>query len=560
MYRTRFALASAGLLLTAGCSGIGDGSRPESLKILQLPGTAALSRERVEQAPDIARGRVFRCILSQVRAFSTFTDGNLGEFTTRVTWASSDESILRVSNALEGDEVPGRDGLTYGIGTLLPQRVTAAGETVTVTASFPGLPPATIEVTVGEPGPITLEPSSLLLAPTTTSRVRVRTTLDGVMSDVTTSAFLSLVDDDDGDPDPDDNEDEGPVVVLDADKAEVSGLRPDTQQLSVEADLGGLCPDVRPVTVVRVAQPVNLRLEREADFYPPGADPMEQRLVQGFSQLLRVTAEFGDIDNDGVDDEQDVGSQILLALFPPDPLPDESTEDPDDTLELNRTLSFGSALLGRGNQVAGFLPGSVDIRASFGPLDRGADGLAGLQPVPPALDCSDPGLCEDDDTYLVSAALPFTVVNGPDGPPRDDGSESFLNALVGLTLQEPVPQSVDTASRQAQFQALGSFLLNDDSMLTHRVTRDLTWSVSAEQLPDGSDEDDARTIAVIENFVNSSFPGRVTAALQTGEPGGTVLVRATRQVGLLDVTPDDPADPDDFVETELLITPPPAAD
>ena len=560
MYRTRFALASASLLLTAGCSGIGDGSRPESLKILQLSNASVVTRDRVEQAPDLPEGRVFRCILNQVRAFSTFTDGNLGEFTSRVTWSSSDESILRVSNAVEGDEVPGRDGLFYGIGTLLPQRATADGETVTVTATFPGLPPATIEVTVGEPGPITLEPARLLLAPNTSAPLRAMTTLDGVMSDVTTSAFLRLVDDEDGDPDPDDEDDAGPIVALDTGNAQVTALRPDMQEISVQADLTGLCPEVRPVTVVRVAQPVNLRLEREADFYPPGTDPLEQRLVQGYSQLLRVTAEFGDVDNDGIDDEQDVSSQVLLSLLPPDPLPDETTEDPDDTLEPNRTLLFGSALFGRANQVTGFLTGSVDIRARFGPLDRGADGLVGPQPIPPALDCTDPDLCEDDDTYLVSSSLPFTVVNGPDGPPRDDGSESFLNALVGLSLQEPVPERIDTAFGQAQFQALGSFLLNDNSTLSHRVTRDVTWSVSREQLPDGSDEEDARTIAVVENFANSSFPGRVTAALPAGETGGTVLVRASRQVGLLDVTPDDPADPDDFIEAELVIAPPPATD
>src|SRR5262249_6364183 len=95
---------AAGLALLAGlvsCHGRGSGSTVRSLKILFCPVTgeqgAMLTPDNTSPAVAGNILKMYDCFCSDVVVYGYFDDGTVGDFTTRVTLTSSDESIVHVA-------------------------------------------------------------------------------------------------------------------------------------------------------------------------------------------------------------------------------------------------------------------------------------------------------------------------------------------------------------------------------------------------------------------------------------------------------------------------------
>lgn len=159
------AVVSASTL--GACSGIGDGNAPVSLEI-RVAGNAE-------------SGELFECLATTAQAVLSFDDGRQGDFARRVSWSSSDETILKVSDGTE----PTGNGQFFVNGALLPR---AAG-TVTVTASYLTFEDS-IDVTVS-PVEIELGPQGQVLAQGNRLLMNATAILDG-QSRLTTTDMTSL--------------------------------------------------------------------------------------------------------------------------------------------------------------------------------------------------------------------------------------------------------------------------------------------------------------------------------------------------------------------------------
>ncbi len=82
----RTSLAALALLGLAGCDSIGDGSTIVSLQIESTVGTT--------ESPFM----LTQCLRDQLVAVATFTDGTRANYSARVSWATSDASVVDVSN------------------------------------------------------------------------------------------------------------------------------------------------------------------------------------------------------------------------------------------------------------------------------------------------------------------------------------------------------------------------------------------------------------------------------------------------------------------------------
>lgn len=133
----------AALAAVSGCEGIGDGSTVVSIEIRDpgnnpITGTFPLSQ----------------CLRDQMVAIATFTDGTLADFSFRVTWTSSDPSVVEVSNGeilqsfVDDGAFTTAAGLTYRPGILVPRG--APGSSATITATFLGMT-SSKQVSIGAP-------------------------------------------------------------------------------------------------------------------------------------------------------------------------------------------------------------------------------------------------------------------------------------------------------------------------------------------------------------------------------------------------------------------------
>lgn len=510
---TQTIAACIAVLLLAGCSGIGSGSKPEKIQILQLDPRVPLAADPLTRPTEPAK--VFTCIRSALGGFVTFSDGSVGNFTSRALWTSSDPGVVRVSNADE--PVPFNPGLVFGFGALTP---VAAGS-ATVTVNYLGLT-ATIPVIVQalDTSTLTITPAKATMVPNSVQAFRAEATLDGVVRDVSDVVNFRFTT-------PDDN-----VATVDR-RGTVVAQAPGAQ-LNLEANFNSPCT-VTPVAPVQVAMPTALRLERETDFYPSGTSSSENRVVRGYTQFARVIAEFGaDFDADGSNDEQDLGSQIgrlVLTATTTDPAPAPDTTAPT-------IVAFGSSL-GRSNQVTGVTVGAADVTARYGPISKGVDGISG----------------NADDEFLDSSApLSFKVVDGPST--TVDGITTVTNPLQGFSIA-PSDPGITTVLGEQQFRATGSFVVDDSvTSLVHDITRHVQWTAS-KAIP--ADAADARTVAFIGNFPGTLSAGLATSLLKAGEDPAQSAIQATAVAGEPDATATDPAsDPDDVQTTTLSLSAPAA--
>ncbi|HEX4895615.1 MAG TPA: hypothetical protein VFV11_04725 [Solimonas sp.] len=181
---SRILLAGLALASLAACSvgGIGDGNKPESVRVI-----------RVSSLLDTARTESYLCFRDQLQLITDFTNGGASNDTLRARWTSSNPAVLAVSN---GDIfIPGSTELVYQKGTLIPRA--ESNTPVTITAEFVGLV-ATYEVSaVRKPTEIRIEPLSQTMAFVTAGSMKAKAVIDGFTLDVTNQAEWSFATEDD---------------------------------------------------------------------------------------------------------------------------------------------------------------------------------------------------------------------------------------------------------------------------------------------------------------------------------------------------------------------------
>ncbi|MEK6806508.1 MAG: hypothetical protein AABY95_07655 [Pseudomonadota bacterium] len=142
------------LATLSGCD-LGEGSKLESLEIVSASGATITGSHQM-----------YPCFRDRLNVIGRFTNGDSGNFSTRVAWSSSNPAVVRVLNGSElntravfsndgGLTIGFNDinGLFYTAGTIVPKGVGAA----TVTATFLGLTKSvTVNVNSDLANPISL--------------------------------------------------------------------------------------------------------------------------------------------------------------------------------------------------------------------------------------------------------------------------------------------------------------------------------------------------------------------------------------------------------------------
>lgn len=275
MSTTRFLVLSVCALLSVGCSGIGDGSKIESIRIVQSA-----------TQPDVVATDVeaFTCVRSSLTLVGEFTRGDLGNFSSRAKWTSSKPDVLRVTNFNEpvGD---GTGEIFLIGGVLLPQTVDSV-EVVTISAEYLGLH-AEVDVTVNPVESARFVPAIASIVPGSTLQYAVRATFDGVETDITALTTLSFVQENDE------------VAFLDPSVAGlVVGVAADPAPMRLKADPGVPCPALEgleaPLTVAEpdATDPLQLAFEKGFDGGEIVDGIKTGELAEGTSQFLRLYARF----------------------------------------------------------------------------------------------------------------------------------------------------------------------------------------------------------------------------------------------------------------------------
>lgn len=344
----------ATLLLTslavAGCGGIGDGSRPETGRIVQLGLDGTIDDADVDGGV-VRAAEAFTCVRTALLFLITFSDGSVGNFTSRARWTSSDPSVASVSN---GDEmVDDSSGLVFGFGSVAPRRAGVA----TINAEYLGIT-ASIPVTVLGAGALEIVPVDTRVAPLTTQNVGAVALLDGERVNVSAVVAFSIDGDDDDleadEADPSDTDNFVTLRSFPQGGAQINALAA-SDPLTIRGTFNVPNCSESATATVQVADipplsenpPVGLRLDYERDF--------GETLALNTTQFLRLVARFGDFNGDGDTDDANE-FQDLSALF-------TTTYSSTDTA----VVSTSSLLAGRINILsANAVGGPVQLSAVFG--------------------------------------------------------------------------------------------------------------------------------------------------------------------------------------------------
>lgn len=268
---------SIAALLLSACGSLGDGSKPESLEIRRPVSSALLGP---------TSNKAFVCFIEQMQAVAEDSEGRLGDFSSRVIWASSNPDVAQISN---GEiQLPGDPTRAYASGVVIPK---AAG-TTTITARFSKLS-ASYELVVGEPSAISITPTSLSLARYSQSPFTLQAVIDGYTRDVTALARWTIDEAEESDTTTDIASIGSSGVVL-ANKT----LGTLTARATLDA-----CPAGSPsaALVANLTSAINVRalssLSVAREFSAP--------LVIGTTEKFTITGHF-----DGTDQTQDLSLQI----------------------------------------------------------------------------------------------------------------------------------------------------------------------------------------------------------------------------------------------------------
>ena len=376
---SRISAVSVGLaLLVSGCSSIGDGNAPEKMVI--VPGgtsilTVADINALFESPPEEAE--VFTCIGGSLRLLVRFSDGDVGDFTFRANWESSQTAVVEVSNgelplAGEEDSVdPAR--LVFSNGGLKPAQA-AGGMESTITATYLGMTD-TIRVKIrdiakdAQGNPLATEllprltPDRAFMAPGSFAEFRALTTLDGVETDITSAVRFGL----------EEENDEVAVLSTGAGGIALISAEEPGDPLKVQARFSSACGLV-PEAPIYVAPLQSLVADYEEGFGPD--------LTAGTSQFLRVTGNFGDLDGDTVNDTQDLTLQGVL------------TSSDTAIVSLGNVITSRNLILAGTSGTAPTLVGTANITVTYGAVTD-TDGEGPIE--------ADPG--------IAAAPLPVTVRN-----------------------------------------------------------------------------------------------------------------------------------------------------
>lgn len=251
-------LASAGLM--AACDGIGDGNRPEEFFITGGP-------------TDGGPLELTECVQRNIGLLARFTDGRIGDFTTRGTWTSSNPDVVLVS---DGDlDIPGLPGFPLVRGRLVP----VEPGTATITGEFLGQS-ASIDVTVTAIGPVRVEPAESTTAIGASRSFEVFGEVDGEDVELSTLALWGFTN-------PDDT-----IATINVQTGSITGVGDGELTNQVDLDFCGQSAQ----TTVRVAAIETLEARKEFD--------ASNELVVTTSERFDPIASFAN------GDEQDLTGQV----------------------------------------------------------------------------------------------------------------------------------------------------------------------------------------------------------------------------------------------------------
>lgn len=518
MFKTRILALSACALLSVGCSGIGDGSKLETIRIVQSPTQPNTAATEVD---------AFTCVRSSLTVVGEFTRGDIGNFSNRVVWSSDNEAVLRVTNVNEPVGDDSDDVFLIG-GVLLPQM--ASDMPVTISAEYLGLR-AEVQVTVKEATEVRIEPAIARILPNTTQRYVVRAKLDGVDTDVTSLNTLSFVEANDE------------VALLDTTTVGVvRGVAVDPDPLFLQADPGVPCPALE--TVESQAQAIvadavgDLVLDFEEGFE-------SGQLAEGTSQFLQLRALFGDfVDDNGnavpdgdQDDEgefQDLSNQFGVN-FGYDADGDNLCElRLEDTAVGDAPLLFNTSLTGVLSGLSLItadldeVPGNVTTKicADFG----GSNATTGTDPQP----AMNGVLSNTRDLTVIDAPLVSLALSASDPCDPDVGTCEPLDDQRDLTLPGISVKSGDLL----RIDAVGTFDFFDGMGIayTQNVNKNANFS-SSEPLLANVVTGGSRNAGVVV-----TTPDLDSVEACEGEPSCPVTITVTWTFGTSDTT-------DDVVET-----------
>ncbi len=452
------AATSAAVLLLSSCHGIGGGTSPQSLKIVQITPATVLTEAfiRGEQQP----GQAYTCVRSLVQAYIFFDDDSVGNFTRRVKWVSSDPSVVTVSNFDE--VVPNNPTNRFDYGSLAP----LAPGTATITATYLDMT-ATIPITVDTAGAITITPSDMRLVPKSFQSLRASAMLGGKMVDLTTQTQFSLdgEDDDDDLPDATDPTDLDNYATLSdtGALAAVAASAPLTAR-GVLNVVGGACatsPAARSSATLQVVDiptapspnPLKLGLSLEPE------DGYTTTFAEGTSQFLKLIARFGDFNGDGdADDPNEFQDLSFLPLAPA--FTSSNTDD----------VNFiGSSLLGRGSLVYG----TQDVEDVGVARADGTSNLSAIFGAAPSLTPPDPGVASTVLPVIIRD-LPLRTIEIKSSAERDpaDGLCTVADTFG------PVPSTL-TTGKFICLRAIGTFGLGatpSGTDFVQDITKDVVWT------------------------------------------------------------------------------------
>lgn len=309
-------LIGASLLGLAGCNPVGNGAGPVRLTVNGPNG-----------ALDADTGNAYVCLRGGLTASLFFTNGDAADFTQRVTWTSSDDNVVRVSND-RTEPNPAVDGSFFQRGVLTP-----VGEgTARITAAFGGFTDS-IDITVSSPtdfrlkskNPQTNIPADLVgnavrIAPRSIIDLDIQAVLDGRIVAVDGAANWSFVTPDTA------------VATIDGNSGVVVGVAaPAVAGTPLIARVAFRTCDLTFDAAVTVAPLTALSISRQF-----GSDP----LITGNTESFTVLGDFGD------GPEQDLSIQ---AVF---------------TSSALTTAAFNS-LPGVTNVLSALQAGTTDVSATF---------------------------------------------------------------------------------------------------------------------------------------------------------------------------------------------------
>jgi hypothetical protein len=461
----------------AACNGIGDGNKLETLSVVPVA-------QATTSANTVASTKIFRCVRDQLRAFGKFSNGEIGEYTPRGRWSSSNPEIVKVSNGdLVLDAVPGQPtGVVFAAGTLTP----IAPGTATVSFDFVGLHQQ-IEVTVEDldNSAITITPADSSMAPGSSQFLKAIADLDGTTADITSTATWTFVEE---------NEE---VATIDPDDGFVAAIAPGGT-LTAKATLTAC--DAAPTATITVKPIQTLTLTKAF---------ADDRLVSNTSEKLTVIADFGD------GTTQDLSLQATYCLAPP----------------TQTSIAF-LASSGLRDHVLAQSPGSAGLLAAFPPfssIDRPDTEDPFTCAEPPPAD----QFLQSNDLTLTAVAAALCSIDVTAATPADP-----KNATIefGETQQFNATGTFTTATIDATHPAAQA-CADTASLLTQDITRHVVWTVSDATIAAIVNPSQAFLLSGLSSGIKAEG-GTVTITATTSSTGLAVVNQVTgANTATLTITP-----------------------